>query len=275
MPSRRDPRVQQRRAGDVRGGRRRDRGQVHRARVPVQHGHAEQEERGRERAQQEVLDRRLLRQQAAAPGEPAQQVQRQGQDLQRDEHGEQVVGGGEQQHAADREQGERVDLGVADAGQQPLAFLGAAGHRGRLGGERAHVVRGLGDEHHADEREDQDRAPDEQGRPVHPDRALGGDVARAAVGEQVGRGGDHDRDHERRGQPAERERDAGSPGAGPGHERLDQHADHGHPEDQQHRQQLAVLDVRRRDGGRRERSRDRRHGVSSFVYSVPSAFLPV
>ena len=64
--------------------------------------------------------------------------------FQRDEHREQVVGGREEHHAADREQRERVDLGVADAGQQPLAFLSALPRdRGRLRDERAHVVRGF------------------------------------------------------------------------------------------------------------------------------------
>src|SRR5580704_5213392 len=43
------------------------------------------------------------------------------------------------------------------------------------------------------------------------------------------------------------ELDAAAPG--PGHERLHQHPGHGHAEDQQHRRELAVLDVRRGDGG--------------------------
>jgi hypothetical protein len=61
------------------------------ARVPVDHRDAEQEERRRERAEQEVLDRGLLREQPAPAGQRAEQVQRQREDLQRDEHRQQIV----------------------------------------------------------------------------------------------------------------------------------------------------------------------------------------
>ena len=44
----------------------------------------------------------LLREQPAAPGHAGQQVQRQREHLEGDEHGEQVVGRGEQHHAAER-----------------------------------------------------------------------------------------------------------------------------------------------------------------------------
>ena len=46
--------------------------QAQASRVAVQHRDAEQEERGREGAHQEVLERRFLAQQSASPGEPAE-----------------------------------------------------------------------------------------------------------------------------------------------------------------------------------------------------------
>ena len=78
--------------------------QVDRVRVAVEQREAVQEERRRERAEQEVLDRGLLREQPAAPGHAGHQVQRQRQHLERDEHQQQVVRDREDQHAADREQ---------------------------------------------------------------------------------------------------------------------------------------------------------------------------
>ena len=74
-----------------------------RAGVAVEQGRAVQEEGRGERAEQEVLERRLLGEQPAVPGEPADQVEREREHLQRHEHGQQVVGGREEQHAADRE----------------------------------------------------------------------------------------------------------------------------------------------------------------------------
>ena len=215
----------------------------------VQHRDAEQEERRGERAQQEVLHRRFLGEQPPAAGQAAQQVERQRQHFQRHEHGEQVVGGGEQQHAADREQGQRVDLGVADAGFQPLALFRAAGDGGGLRGERDHVMRGFRDQHDADKGQHDDRAPDEQRRPVDGDGSLRGHVSRAAVAEDSARRGHHDRRGERRHQAAESQHQVDGAAPGPGHERLHQHPGHGHAEDQQHRRELAVLDVRRGDGG--------------------------
>ena len=48
-----------------------DRGEVDRAGVAVEQREAVQEERRGERAEQEVLQRRLLREQPAPPGQPA------------------------------------------------------------------------------------------------------------------------------------------------------------------------------------------------------------
>jgi hypothetical protein len=79
----------------------------------VDQGHAEQEERGGVRAEQEVLESRLLAEQPPTAGQRAQQVEREGEDLERDEHGQQVVRGDEQEHAAEGEDGQRVDLGGA------------------------------------------------------------------------------------------------------------------------------------------------------------------
>ena len=103
----------------------------HRARVAVDQGGAVQEEAGGEGAEQEVLERGLLAQQPAAPGQPAEQVERQREHLERDEHREQVTRRREHQHAADREQQQRVDLGVVEplGGGQPLR-LGAGQRRG-------------------------------------------------------------------------------------------------------------------------------------------------
>ena len=72
------------------------------ARIAVEQRGAVDEERRGERAQQEVLQRRFLGQQPASPGQAAEQVERQRQDLQRDEHGDQVVGRREEHHPATR-----------------------------------------------------------------------------------------------------------------------------------------------------------------------------
>ena len=66
-------------------------GEVDRVGVAVEQREAVQEERRRERAEQEVLDRRFLREQPAAARQPGHQVQRQRQHLERDEHQQQVV----------------------------------------------------------------------------------------------------------------------------------------------------------------------------------------
>src|ERR1019366_3028839 len=67
----------------------------------------------------------------------------------------------------------------------------------------------------ADEREHQDGALDEEGRPVDRHGADRRDLARAAVREDCAGGGHHDGQHERSGEPARRER-----GNSPGHGKL-------------------------------------------------------
>ena len=116
--------------------------------------------------------------------------------------------------------------------------------RGRLRGERA---RRAGRRHSAisstpTKRQQQDRALDEQGRAVHGDRADRGEAARTAVGEDRARGvPGWWRRTRPRGRPAPPR--SGSAAAAAWHERLDQHPEHGGAEDDQHRRELAVVDV--------------------------------
>ena len=93
--------------------------------------------------------------QPATAGQPAEQVERQRQDLERHEHREQVVGRREQHHAADREHHQREDLGVLEALRGRLALGRRAGQRRGLAGERgdAALEVPLGEQQHADQRE--------------------------------------------------------------------------------------------------------------------------
>jgi hypothetical protein len=77
-----------------------------------------------------------LRQQSAASRQPAQQIQRQRQHLERDEHGEQIVGSREQQHAREREQREGEHLGLTHARAVGGMLGRAVRDRGRLRRER-------------------------------------------------------------------------------------------------------------------------------------------
>ena len=104
-------------------------------RVPVQQGHAEQEERGAESPEQEVLQRRLLAQPAPPPRHPAKQVERQREDLQGDEQRQQVVRGREQQHPEQGEQQKREDLGVLVFLTLRLPLQRRPGDGGCRGGE--------------------------------------------------------------------------------------------------------------------------------------------
>ena len=110
--------------------------ELHRAGVAVDQRDAVQEEAGGEGAEQEVLERRLLAEQPAPAGQPAEQVERQREHLERDEHGEQVAGRREQHHPADREHQQRVDLGVVEALGRGLPLRLGAGQGGGLAGER-------------------------------------------------------------------------------------------------------------------------------------------
>src|SRR5207249_1938508 len=126
--------------------------------------------RGGEGAEEEVLDRGFLGEEALAAGQGAQDVEREGEDLQGDEEGQQVVGRREDQHAADREEDDREDLGGGEPGLDRGLFGGAAGDGGGLGGERVHrlVVRrgvepALGEGEDGDQGDQQDRALEEEG----------------------------------------------------------------------------------------------------------------
>ena len=200
---------QQRLVGGVVADRLVDAGELHRAGEAVDQRDAVQEEAGRERAEQEVLERGLLAEQATAPGEPAEQVQRQREHLERDEHGQQVVGRGEQQHAADREHRERVDLGVVQALGGGLALGLGARQGGGLAGERGHAALepALGEQQDPADGEDERDDPEDDGRTVDRERAAGGD---GAVGDDVTVGalevlrGPGRRRSSRRGRPAGR-----------------------------------------------------------------------
>ena len=78
--------------------------------------------------------------QPLAAGQRAQQVQREREDLQRDEQRQQVVGRREDQHAADREQQQREDLGGGEPGLDRGLLAVAAGHGRGLRGERVDAV---------------------------------------------------------------------------------------------------------------------------------------
>ena len=158
-----------------------------RAGVAVDQRDAVQEEAGAEGAEQEVLHRGFLAEQPATTREPAEQVERQRQDLERDEHREQVVGRREQQHAADGEHQQRVDLGVLQPAGGCLALGLGARQRGGLAGEGADaaVDVSLGEQEHAGEGEHQDQAPEEDRRPVDGDRALGRDLPDRVVTDLV------------------------------------------------------------------------------------------
>ena len=131
--------------------------------------------------EQEVLQRRLLREQAAAAGQAAQQVQRQREHLERDEHRQQVVGRREQQHAADREHHQRVDLGLQHrcrTSRARSASLPGSVDAGGANGASPGLEPPLGEQQHAMAAKHEDRALQEQRRAVDGDRAFGGDALR-------------------------------------------------------------------------------------------------
>ena len=143
------------------------RAEVHRAGVAVDQRDAVEEEAGGEGAEQEVLHRGLLAEQAPAAGQAAEQVEREREHLERDEHREQVAGRREQHHAADREQQQRVDLGVVEA-RGGLALGLGAGQRGGLAGERRDARPRPGARRRAGRRRGRrpGQAPQEHGRAV-------------------------------------------------------------------------------------------------------------
>ena len=166
------PTEQQRVGAPTRLGGQADVGVAQAAGVAVEQRDAVQQDRRGEGAEQEVLDRRLLRDQPAPAGQPAHQVERQRQHLERDEQGDQIRRRREDQHAADREQRQREDLGLHrrdGAGQGPFA------HRGQRRGLGDEGAPGLGDpvghQQHRGQRQRQQHAPDRVGGLVDRERS--------------------------------------------------------------------------------------------------------
>ena len=234
--------------------RRRDSGQAQGACESVEQGNPVQEERRRECAEQEVLERGLLGEQAATPGKAAHQVQREREDLQRDEHRQQVVRGGEQQHAAQREHRQREDFRLCHTGFGGDLLRQCARHARGLRGEcieagRSRVVGvagddvALGDQQRAQDSDQEQGALQEQCGLVLGDRADDGRRPDGAV--QVD---PIDDDGDECGDLADdRQRQLRDIAAGPGEERLDEHARDGNAEDDQHRREQPVFDRRRHD----------------------------
>ena len=190
------------------------------------------------------------------PGQAAHQVQRQREHLERDEHGEQIVGGREQHHAADGEHGQREHLGLGDPGLNGRLLGEAARNRGGLRGERVQArcdpprrtrtvrigfAATFGDQQHADDREPHDGALQQQGGPVDGDCSHGRELSGAgADGAVVAHHGD-----ERRDQPDQGEHDLDAVPAPVRCEGLHQHTGHRDDEHDQHRRQHGVFNTRR------------------------------
>ena len=116
------------------------------------------------------------REQPPAAGQRAQQVERQREDLERDEHGQQVVRRDEQHHAAEREQRQRVHLGAAGRarGLSRSASVPAVTAAWATNGPPV-LQRPLADQQQRHDAEHDERALQEQRRPVDRDRAAGGE----------------------------------------------------------------------------------------------------
>jgi hypothetical protein len=209
----------------------------HAADGAVDQGQAVEEEGRRERAQQEVLDGRLLREQPPAAGQAADEVQRETEHLERDEHDEQVVGGDEQHHAADGERGQRVDLGLHPLGGEQLVVARAPGRDGGRRHERGarRVQRPLGEQQDGQRAQAGDRGLQEESRAVDGERATCRDLP--AAGQQQGADQRAHRAHEGDG---DLDRVPGV--AGP--EGLHENADAGRTEHEQQRRQRREGEVR-------------------------------
>ena len=91
--------------------------------VAVHQRGAVEEERRRESAEQEVLQRRLLTQQPASARHARHQVERERHDLQTDEHDEKVIRGDEKHHPENSEKRQGPDLGLQVAALRELLLL--------------------------------------------------------------------------------------------------------------------------------------------------------
>ena len=241
---------QQRAVADVVADRLVDRRELHRAGVAVEQRDAVEEEAGGERAEQEVLERRLLAEQPAAAGQPAQQVERQREHLERHEHRQQVVGRREQHHAADREHHQRVDLGVVEAAASTPAARPRC-RAARRPGRRTRTRRPRGGARRTAARR---RARSSRIRP-HRNRSgrrprcapsTASDAAGHAVAERPSRSrGDHDRADERGDQAGERRARSGrGSAAARGRNASTRTPSAGDAEDEEQRPELGVLDGR-------------------------------
>src|SRR5690606_12685449 len=133
--------------------------EVDRASEAVEQRGAEEEERRGVGTEQQVLERGLLAQQSATPRETREDVQREREHLERDEEGEQVSGCDEQQHAAETEERERVDLGLLEALAPGELFVVRTRNRGRGGREGVLALRGaVGEDRDREDRQDEERA---------------------------------------------------------------------------------------------------------------------
>jgi len=209
----------------------------------VEQRRAEQEEGRGVRAQDEVLERGLLREQSTAARQAGEHVERQRHDLERHEHGEQVGRCREEQHAADAEQEQRPHLGLepAEAGEGLLVLRARQRRCARCEGVAGRVDLALGHDHRRDEREHEDRALHEQRGTVDRDRALGHHGVGAAGVEH----GDETADER-----AEDDHELDRAAVLAGQERLDQDGHHGGAEHHEDRHDRRVL-----DGGGLERGR--------------------
>ena len=243
---------QRRRRRRRRWRRRRCRDSRTRAGVAVEQRDAVEEERRGERAEQEVLERRLLREQPAAAGQPAQQVQRQRQHLERDEHRQQVVRGREEQHAADREQRQREDLGLHATRRRWRRARPRRRASRRPAATNAPPVA-------SSERSAMSSTPTIASTRMVPCRnSAGPSTATAPCGDDLrcapSAACSDDRDE--RARPGRRAASTSCTRAAAGarHERLDEHADaRAAPKHDQHRRERAVLDRRRRGSPRSRR----------------------
>ncbi len=177
---------------------------------------------------------------------PAQQVERQRQDLEGDEHRQQVVGRREEHHAEDREHHQRVDLGVLAVGRDRGGLRVRPRHGGGLAGERRHpaVEVPLGEEQHAGDGQREDQAPEEQARPVDRDRPADGEhAARGAVVVRLHLLRDQHHADEGEHEATEGQHDLGGVADGAREERLDDDPEAGDTEDGQQRPELEVLDA--------------------------------
>jgi hypothetical protein len=182
-------------------------------------------------------------------GQPAQQVQRQRQHFERHEHGQQVVGGREHQHPADRQHGQREHLGLTGPGPLRLMLGRTVRHRrclrrkgfqsgGDVGGSGGGARTGcrivalvpLGEKDHGEHGDQQDGTLQQQRRTVDSQRMQDRIAARG-----VELPGDDDVGDGRGDQTPDRKHDLDAIACSPGQERLDEHAGHRNTEDDEYR----------------------------------------